>query len=116
MELEQLIPGEETGILSVGTGWVNHPENIVDAVDPEKLQKLWPQIRAAIGSVPSYEDCKNAMQKAGCKITVADIGKEQSLFDHCFTYSPYMRKRLTLLRLAGMIQEFPKDWEQEEIT
>lgn len=95
---------------------VNHPENIVDAVDPEKLQKLWPQIRAAISSVPSYEDCKNAMQKAGCKITVADIGKEQSLFDHCFTYSPYMRKRLTLLRLAGMIEEFPKDWEPEEIT
>ncbi len=93
---------------------VNYPENIVDAVDPEKLQQLWPEIREAIRSVPSYEECKAAMEKAGCKITVADIGKDQSLFDHCFTYSPFMRKRLTLLRLAGMIEEFPRDWEPEE--
>lgn len=92
---------------------VNHPENIVDAVDPEKLQQLWPQIREAIRSVPSYEECKAAMERAGCKITVADIGKEESLFKNCFTYSPFMRKRLTLLRLAGMIEEFPRDWEPE---
>ena len=34
---------------------------------------------------------------------LADIGKEQKLFDDCMKYSPYMRKRLTLLRLGGMI-------------
>lgn len=94
---------------------LNHPHNIIDDVDPEKLKQLWPQIREAIRSVPSYEECKAAMERAGCKITVADIGKEESLFRGCFTYSPFMRKRMTLLRLAGMIEEFPKNWEPEEI-
>lgn len=84
---------------------VNHPENIVDAVDPEKLRTAWPQIREIIAGVPSYQECKAAMEKAGCKITVADIGKPQELFDGCMRYSPFMRKRLTLLRLYTMINE-----------
>lgn len=84
---------------------VNHPENIVDAVDPEKLRAAWPEIRKIIAGVPSYEACKAAMEKAGCKITVADIGKPQELFDGCMRYSPFMRKRLTLLRLYTMINE-----------
>lgn len=90
---------------------VNHPENITDDVDPEKLRMLWPEIRKAIASVPSYEDCKAAMEKAGCKITVSDIGKPQKLFDDCIRYSPYMRKRLTLLRLYTMIQEAKQEYE-----
>ena len=44
------------------------------------------------------------MKKAGCKITVADIEKDQEYFDLCVKYSPYMRKRLTLLRLKDMIK------------
>lgn len=84
---------------------VNHPENIVDGVDPEKLRAAWPEIRKIIAGVPSYEACKAAMEKAGCKITVSDIGKPQELFDGCLRYSPFMRKRLTLLRLYTMINE-----------
>lgn len=84
---------------------VNHPENIIDDVKPEKIQKLWPQIVGIIKSVPSYEECKAAMKKAGCKTTVEDIKKSRKLFDNCVKYSPYMRKRLTLLRLNNMIKE-----------
>ena len=47
---------------------------------------------------------KEAMEKAGCKITVSDIGKSENLFSDCVKYSPYMRKRLTLLRLKDMIK------------
>lgn len=95
---------------------INEPENIVDAVDPEKLQALWPQIREVIRSVPNWEACADAMKRAGCKLTVEDIGKDEALFDACFTYSPFMRKRLTLLRLSGMIREFPRRIKQEELV
>lgn len=84
---------------------VNHPDNVVDDVDPESLQKFWPEIVKTIKSVPSYGECKAAMEKAGCKITVEDIQKNQKLFDACVKYSPYMRKRLTILRLRNMIKE-----------
>lgn len=83
---------------------VNFPENIVDAVDPEKLERSWSEIRKIIRSVPSYEECRDAMIKAGCKITVKDIGKDEKLFADCVKYSPFMRKRLTLLRLSTMIK------------
>lgn len=83
---------------------LNFPENIVDSVDPDKIGECWQEIREIIHSVPSYEDCKSAMEKAGCKITVEDIEKDQEYFDLCVRYSPYMRKRLTLLRLRDMIK------------
>lgn len=83
---------------------LNFPDNIVDAVDPENLRQSWPKIRDIIHSVPGYEECKTAMEKAGCKITIADIGKSEAFFRDCTNYSPYMRKRLTLLRLKNMIE------------
>lgn len=82
---------------------LNFPENIVDSVNPDSLSEKWQEIRAIIHSVPSYDEVRNAMIKAGCKITVADIEKSQEYFDLCVKYSPYMRKRLTLLRLKDMI-------------
>jgi len=83
---------------------LNEPENIVDDVDKDDLKNKWPQIVNIIKSVPSYETCKDAMKRAGCKITVEDIGKNEKLFENCIKFSPYMRKRLTLLRLRDMIK------------
>lgn len=85
---------------------VNHPENIVDPITPEALMENWGKIVELIHSIPSYEECKAAMEKAGCKITVADIGKDPALYANCVKYSPFMRKRLTLLRLNGMISGY----------
>ncbi|MBO7148406.1 MAG: iron-containing alcohol dehydrogenase [Clostridia bacterium] len=82
---------------------LNNP-TITDKVDPVALEENWQKIRDIINSVPSYEECKAAMIKAGCKITVSDIGKDEKLFSDCVKYSPYMRYRLTLLRLLTMIE------------
>ena len=84
---------------------MNHPDNIIDAVTPEKIEELWGEIVKAIKGVPSYCECKAAMEKAGCNTTVEAIKKNQKLFDDCVKYSPYMRRRLTLLRLNNMINE-----------
>ncbi len=83
---------------------LNEPENVIDDVDEKELEARWREIKKIIQSVPDYETCKAAMIRAGCKITVEDIGKSQSLFDDCVKYSPYMRKRLTLLRMKDMIE------------
>lgn len=83
---------------------LNTPDTIVDFVDPEKLKNSWKEIVNIIHSVPSYEECLAAMKMAGCKITVKDIGKSEKLFKNCTVFSPYMRRRLTLLRLKNMIK------------
>ncbi|MBE6651655.1 MAG: sn-glycerol-1-phosphate dehydrogenase [Ruminococcaceae bacterium] len=83
---------------------LNTPDTITDSVDPAKLESQWQKIRDIIHGVPSYETCLDAMKKAGCKITVQDIGKDEKLFRDCVKYSPYMRRRLTLLRMIDMIK------------
>lgn len=83
---------------------LNTPDTITDQVDPEKLKNSWQEIVQIIHSVPSYNECLAAMKKAGCKLTVKDIGKSEKLFSDCTKYSPYMRNRLTLLRLKNMIK------------
>ena len=83
---------------------LNTPDTITDFVDPAKLEAEWQKIRDIIHGVPSYETCLDAMKKAGCKITVQDIGKDEKLFRDCVKYSPYMRRRLTLLRMVDMIK------------
>lgn len=83
---------------------LNTPDTITDSVDPKDIEGKWSEICEIIHSVPSFEECRAAMQKAGCKITVEDIGKKQAFFDECVKYSPYMRRRLTLLRMIDMIE------------
>ena len=83
---------------------LNTPTNIIDDVDKDDLKNKWSEIRKIIRGVPGYDECKAAMEKAGCKITVHDIGKDEKLFEDCIKYSPYMRRRLSLLRLTNMIE------------
>ncbi|MBO5279968.1 MAG: iron-containing alcohol dehydrogenase [Clostridia bacterium] len=82
---------------------LNFPVNVIDSVDPDDLKAKWIDIRKIIRSIPSYDECRTAMEKAGCKLTVQDIGKDEKLFADCIEFSPYMRHRLTLLRLKNMI-------------
>lgn len=84
---------------------LNTPDTITDGINPEKLEELWPTFREIVYSVPSYEEVLAKMKLAGCKTTVEEIGKSQELIDYCFTYHPYMRRRLSLRRLANMIEE-----------
>lgn len=83
---------------------LNFPDNVIDGVDKDALREHWSEIRAIIRSIPDYETCRAAMEQAHCKLTVSDIGKDRALFDACVKYSPYMRHRLTLLRLKDMIK------------
>lgn len=83
---------------------LNEPKTVTDEVDPKVLEDKWQEIREIIHSIPSYDEVYSAMKKAGCKLTVEDIGKSRELVDNCIKYSPYMRYRLTLLRLRDMIE------------
>lgn len=83
---------------------LNMPENIIDTVDLKVLEEHWQDICAIIKSVPDYETCRAAMEKAGCKLTREDIGKDEKLFSDCMKYSPYMRRRLTLLRMRDLLK------------
>ena len=82
---------------------LNTPDTITDGINPEDLEKNWDKIREIIRSVPSYEQIKNAMERAEAVTTVEQIEVSEELKEQGLKYHPYMRRRLSLYRLANMI-------------
>ncbi len=87
---------------------LNHPTTVTDEVDPERLEALWPEIRRILEELPSYETCRSAMERAGCHLTPADVDATADYFARCVAFSPFMRRRLTLLRLVPMLKNAPE--------
>ena len=94
---------ESYGALAEDVRKLNTPDTITDSIDPRELERLWPEIVKIVNSVPSYETCLFAMKQAGCKTTIAEIGKDPDFVAKSFRYHPYMRRRLSLCRVANMI-------------
>lgn len=82
---------------------LNTPDTVTDGIAPACIEENWEGICRIIAEMPPYETCRDAMKKAGCKMTPEDIGKTPEFYQTALTYSPYMRRRLTLLRMKDMI-------------
>ena len=82
---------------------LNTPDTITDPIDPAEIERLWPKIVEIIRSVPSYDQCLAAMKQAGCKTTIEEVGKSSAFVARSFMYHPYMRRRLSLRRVANLI-------------
>ena len=82
---------------------LNTPDTITDEIDPKDIEKNWDKIRAIIASVPTRDEIYAAMKKAGCATTPEEIAVEKSLAEEGVKYHPFMRRRLSLRRLANMI-------------
>lgn len=87
---------------------LNTPSTVTDSIDPRDLESKWGKIREIIGKLPDYERVYDAMKRAGCKTTLEEIEKSKEFYNKCVKYSPYMRRRITLLRLKDMICEMEK--------
>lgn len=82
---------------------LNTPDTITDGIEPRVIEEKWPEIRAIVRSVPDYDTCYRAMKAAGCKTTIAEIGKDPAFVAESLRYHPYMRRRLSLRRVARMV-------------
>ncbi len=90
---------------------LNFPQSVTAAIEPAALEESWPKIREILRELPKYETCLEAMQSAGCKVSISQIGKDRDFVRDCARFSPFMRRRVTLLRLIYMIEEGDTLWE-----
>lgn len=81
---------------------LNSPVAITDTIEPSLIEENWQKIVDIINSVPSYEQCYNAMKRAGCLLTPDEIGKSPEFVEECIKFHPFMRNRLSLLRLKQL--------------
>jgi glycerol-1-phosphate dehydrogenase [NAD(P)+] len=92
------------GALADDVKKLNTPDTITDPINPKDIEDNWGKIVEIINSVPSYEECLQAMKVAGCPVTYKEIGKADDFIKEGFLYHPYMRRRLSLKRVSHMIK------------
>jgi len=77
--------------------------DVLADVDPAVLEEKWPEISGIISKIPSYEQLLEILRSIEARTTLADIGISDTMYNTIIEYSPYMRSRLTLLRISKML-------------
>lgn len=78
-------------------------ENILAAIDPKALKEALPAIKEALEELPEADEMREKLIRAGCVTDMKEIGLEDSLEELTLRLCPYVRRRLTLLRLSKML-------------
>ena len=81
--------------------------SICNLVDIEAFKNRWEDIKKTIREdLPDEKVFIEHMKKAGCVTTIEEAHISKEFCDNAIHYSPYMRRRTTLLRLLPMIKNF----------
>ncbi len=81
-------------------------KNILETVSPKQLEKAIPVIRDCLEALPDAVQMKKKLSLAGCVTEMTQIGLREDLKEPTLRLCPYVRRRLTLLRLSKML-DFP---------
>ncbi len=77
---------------------------VTEETTPEKIKESWQKIRSIIKKeLPTVEKLTEAMDKAGAAKTHSEIAVSDDLCAAGLKYHPYMRHRMTLMRLLPML-------------
>lgn len=87
---------------------------VTEETTPEIVREHWEEIkRCVLEEIPTPDVLLDLMQRAGAVTTYSGIGVDDALGDEGVLYHPYMRHRMTLMRLIPMtnfpLREFAKD-------
>lgn len=81
----------------------NTPDPLED-VDREKLVDLWADMKLlSEKTLPTGEDLRRLLLAMGAKSTLEDINISEDLWDTLWEMSPYVRRRLTFMRLGKLV-------------
>lgn len=92
----------EKGLLD-GTVAENTPNPLED-IDLEQLEELLPEIEDLIEDLPDKDSMIRKLKEAGCCTRMNEIGLQDDLADLSLQCSPYVRNRLTLMRLSKLLE------------
>ena len=75
--------------------------NVAIGVSAEMLNRCWDEVCEIISEIPDPVELKGVYESIGVKSTLSDIDVPVTLATTLLKYSPLVRNRLTLMRLAG---------------
>lgn len=81
----------------------NEPELLLE-VQPTRLEECLSEIAEIIEKLPDPEEMEALLEKAGCRKTLKDIGLSKEKREISLRLSPYVRRRLTFMRVSKMLE------------
>ncbi len=89
---------------------LNNP-TVTTETTAQRCNECWPQIAKLVQEeLPTYEELAALMRKAGCAMNLEDIHVAPELGAQGLEFHPYMRHRMTLMRLIPMMEGITVDW------
>ena len=81
------------------------PEIIIGAIDEIiKKSKFMPSIAEILEKLPTLDFVKNTLKRAKAVTTLEEIGLSNDIKQNSIRVSPYVRSRLTLMRISKMLE------------
>lgn len=78
--------------------------NPLEDIDLEDLEEQLPEIEDLIDDLPDADDMYAKLHDAGCVHEISNLGISQKEVELTLQSSPYVRNRLTLLRLSKLLE------------
>lgn len=79
-------------------------EELLNLVDPVKLEHHLTDIAEILEELPDEVEMLHMLEKAGCKKNVYEIGLDEDIIPVSLRLAPYVRRRLSLLRISKMLE------------
>jgi len=84
----------------------NSPDPLL-SINPAKLESLLPKILKMLAGLPDPAEMAVEMRKAGCFTTLHEIGLSKDILSDSLIISPFVRNRLTFMRLCKILEVSP---------
>jgi glycerol-1-phosphate dehydrogenase [NAD(P)+] len=81
----------------------NTPDPLTQ-VDLKRFEELLPAIADKLDKLPSEEKIYQILSAAGCIKSVQEVGLQESIIPQTICLSPYVRNRLTFMRLIKLLR------------
>jgi glycerol-1-phosphate dehydrogenase [NAD(P)+] len=78
-------------------------KDVTEGLTADKLTASWDDVRKIIFALPEYHELFSFYEKIGMKKTLSDIGVPEKVSPKLLMYSPFVRARLTFMRIRQMI-------------
>lgn len=76
-------------------------EDCLRAVTPDAIRQKWTAVKARLSLLPQASEVEKLLKTVGAPTTLEELGIDPDLEGRILRWSPYMRNRLTFMRLMG---------------
>lgn len=81
----------------------NTPDPLID-IDTDTLIEKWSEIQVlAENTLPSAYSIKKLLQRCGAFTELSDIGVYDNISDNLYEYAPFVRRRMTFMRISKLV-------------